>query len=136
MNVWPPFLFTGIHVDEIGPDFRRVRVRLRHSRFTSNYVGTQFGGSLFAMTDPFWMLMVMRNLPGHVVWDAAGEIRFLRPTRESVTATFELDDTVLAELRTAAAREPKVLRWFEVDVIDPDGQVVAEVRKQVYVRRA
>lgn len=137
MNVWPPFLFTGIRVEQIGPAFRYVRVRLRHSLFTSNYVGTHFGGSLFAMTDPFWMLMVMHNLgPEYVVWDAAAEIRFRRPAKRAVTATFELDEAVLDELRQAVARGGRLLRWFEVDVVDPEGQIVAQVRKQLYVRLA
>jgi len=62
LNVWPPFLFTGIHVAVIADDFRRARVELRMRPWNRNYVGTHFGGSLFAMTDPFWMLLVMSAL--------------------------------------------------------------------------
>lgn len=135
MNAWPPFLFSGIRVQHLGADFRSVRVRLRPSPLTSNYVGTLFGGSLFAMTDPFWMLMVLRNLgPGYVVWDKAGEIEFVSPGRSSVTATFDLTEEVLDELRTAAEGGAKVLRWFTTDVVADDGTVVARVRKQLYVR--
>ncbi|WP_081480631.1 DUF4442 domain-containing protein [Serinicoccus profundi] len=136
MNAWPPFLFSGIRIQEVGADWRSVRVRLRRSRLTSNYVGTLFGGSLFAMTDPFWMLMVLRNLgPEYVVWDKAAQIEFVSPGRSSVTATFVLEESVLAELREAAADGAKVLRWFETDVVADDGTVVARVRKQLYVRR-
>ena len=135
MNAWPPFLFAGIRVQHIGADFRTVRVRLRHAALTSNYVGTLFGGSLFSMTDPFWMVMVLRNLgPGYVVWDRAAEIEFLSPGRSSVTATFELTEEVLDELRRDAAGGAKVLRWFSTDVVADDGTVVARVRKQLYVR--
>lgn len=135
MNAWPPFLFAGIRVQHIGADFRTVRVRLRHSPLTSNYVGTLFGGSIFAMTDPFWMVMVLRNLgPGYVVWDKAGEVEFVSPGRSSVTATFELTDEVLAQLRREAAGGAKVLRWFSTDVRADDGTLVARVRKQLYVR--
>lgn len=137
MNLWPPFLLTGIHIDEVSDDFRRVRVRLRHSRLTSNYVGTQFGGSLFAMTDPFWMIMMMRNLGrGYVVWDKAAEIEFLAPGRTAVSAQFDLDPAVVAEVRASADAGEKVLRWFQVDVVGTDGTVVARVRKQLHVRRA
>lgn len=136
MNAWPPFLFSGIRIEEIGEDFRSVRVRLRRTALTSNYVGTLFGGSLFAMTDPFWMILVLRNLgPGYVVWDKAAQIEFVSPGRSSVTATFDLTDEVLDELRAAAADGAKVLRWFETDVVTDDGTVVARVRKQLYVRR-
>lgn len=136
MNAWPPFLFSGIRIEEIGEDFRSVRVRLRRTALTSNYVGTLFGGSLFAMTDPFWMILVLRNLgPGYVVWDKAAQVEFVSPGRSSVTATFDLTDEVLDELRAAAADGAKVLRWFETDVVTDDGTVVARVRKQLYVRR-
>lgn len=137
MNLWPPFLFTGIHIDEISEDFRLVRVRLRRTRLTTNYVGTAFGGSLFAMTDPFWMIMMLRNLgPGYVVWDKAGEIEFVAPGRTAVTAEFRLDPQDVAQVRAAADAGEKVLRWFTVDVVGTDGAVVARVRKQLYVRRA
>ena len=142
MNLWPPFLFAGIRVEEVTADFRRIRVRLRRSRLTSNYVGSQFGGSLFAMTDPFWMLMLLRNLnaatpgdPQYVVWDRAAEISFLRPARSGVTTTFELTEQAVAEIRAAASGGAKVLRWFTNDLVDDEGNMVARTRKQVYVRQ-
>ncbi|MFX0538538.1 DUF4442 domain-containing protein [Ornithinimicrobium sp. Y1847] len=136
MNAWPPFLFSGIRIQKMSSDFRHVRVRLRRLPTTTNYVGTLFGGSIFAMTDPFWMLMILRNLgPEYVVWDKAAEIEFVSPGRSSVTATFDLTDEHLDELREAAAGGEKVLRWFENDVVADDGTVVARVRKQIYVRR-
>ncbi len=137
LNIWPPLLFAGIHVQEISRDFRHARVRLRRTPFTTNYVGTQFGGSLFAMTDPFWMLLVMRTLgPAYVVWDKAGEIEFIRPARTAVTARFDLTDEVLDELRAEADGGAKVLRWFTTDITADDGTVVARARKQLHIRRA
>lgn len=136
MNAWPPFLFSGIRVQRMSADFRHVRVRLRRLPATTNYVGTLFGGSLFSMTDPFWMMMILRNLgPGYVVWDKAAEIEFVAPGRSSVTATFDLTEQILDELREAAAGGEKVLRWFENDIVTDDGTLVARSRKQIYVRR-
>jgi acyl-coenzyme A thioesterase PaaI-like protein len=136
MNLWPPFLFSGIHVARISDDFRHVRVELRQRWYNRNYVGTHFGGSLFAMTDPFWMIMVLRRLGrDYVVWDQAADIRFLKPGRGKVAVEFDLDEAVLDEIRAAASGGEKVLRWFEMDVRDEAGDVVARVRKQVYVRR-
>ena len=135
LNLWPPFLFTGIHVAALGDDFRSARVELRMRPWNRNYVGTHFGGSLFAMTDPFWMLLVMQSIGrDHLVWDRAGTIDFLKPGRGTVHACFDLDDDVLAQLRADSAGGDKVLRWFETDVVDGDGDVVARARKQLYVR--
>lgn len=138
MNLWPPFLCSGIRVESMGEDLRHVRVRLAHSPLTSNYVGTLFGGSLFAMTDPFWMMMVLRGLgPGYVVWDQAAEVTFVAPGRGAVSATFQLEEQVLDELRAAASDGTPVRRWFTTEVVAADGTgtVVARVRKLLYVRR-
>lgn len=136
-NLWPPFLFAGIRVESLGRDWRHARVRLALRWYNRNYVGTHFGGYLFAMTDPFWMVMVMESLgPGYVVWDKAAEIEFVAPGRGPVRAEFRLEDSVLEEIRAATAGGAKHLRWFETDVAAADGSLVARVRKQLYVRRA
>ena len=136
LNLWPPFLFPGIRVTHLSEDFGRARVELRMRPWNRNYVGAHFGGSLFAMTDPFWMLLAMRRLGGdYIVWDKAGSIEFIKPGRGRVHAEFQLEEDVLDALREATAGGSKVLRWFETDVIDRDGEVVARVRKQLYVRR-
>ncbi|WP_140908293.1 DUF4442 domain-containing protein [Cognatiluteimonas lumbrici] len=136
LNLWPPFLFTGIHVTHLGEDFRSARVELRMRPWNRNYVGTHFGGSLFAMTDPFWMLLVMHAIgDGYIVWDRAAEIVFEKPGRGTVSAEFHVEDAVLDELRAAAAGGDKVLRWFETPVRDASGDTVALVRKQLYLRR-
>jgi hypothetical protein len=88
------------------------------------------------MTDPFWMLLAMHALgKDYFVWDKAGEIEFVKPGRGVVHAEFRLDDAALDEIRSATASGEKYLRWFPVEVIDEQGDVVARVRKQLYVRR-
>ncbi|QNP40219.1 DUF4442 domain-containing protein [Lysobacter solisilvae (ex Woo and Kim 2020)] len=136
LNLWPPFLFNGIHVAAIAPDWRSAEVELRARPWNRNYVGVHFGGNLFAMTDPFWMLLTMHALGrDYIVWDQAGAIEFVKPGRGTVRAIFRLDDAVLAQLRHATAGGDKHLHWFETDVVDAAGEVVARVRKQLYVRR-
>ncbi|MCG6117362.1 MAG: DUF4442 domain-containing protein [Aquimonas sp.] len=135
-NLWPPFLFAGIRVEHIAADWSCARVRMDLRWFNRNYVRTHFGGSLFAMTDPFWMLLVMESLGrDYIVWDKAGEIDFVRPGRGRVRAEFRLDPHAVEEIRAQAGRERRVLHWFEVDVVDAEGEVVARVRKQLYIRR-
>lgn len=135
MNLWPPFLFNSIRVLAVSEDYTEARVVLRLRPWNRNYVGTQFGGNLFAMVDPFWMLLVMQHLgQDHYVWDKAGAIDFVAPGREDVYARFHLDDATVAELRAAAAGGDKVLHWFDTDIVTASGEVVARVRKQIYVR--
>jgi hypothetical protein len=135
LNLWPPFLFNSIRVLHLAEDWREARVVLRLRPWNRNYVRSQFGGNLFSMTDPFWMLLAMHRLGGdYYVWDKAGAIDFVAPGREDVYASFHLTDAMVDELRAAAAGGDKVLRWFETEVMTASGQVVARVRKQLYVR--
>ena len=136
MNLWPPFLFAGIRVVEIAPDYRYARVRMRLRPWNRNFFGTHFGGSLFAMTDPFWVLLLFNQLGGeHVVWDQAGEIEFVAPGRGTVYAEFRLTDEHVSEVLEQTANGEKALIWFETDVVGQDGTMIAKVRKQVYARR-
>jgi len=136
MNLWPPFLFAGIRVLDIAPDYHSARVALRRHWYNRNFVGTHFGGSLFAMTDPFWMLLVMQQLgDDYIVWDRAARIDFIAPGKDTVFAEFQLDTDIIETLRQATADGTKVLRWFEVDVTDASGKIFAQVHKQLYVRR-
>lgn len=135
LNLWPPFLFNSIRVQSLSADYTQAKVVLRLRPWNRNYVGSQFGGNLFAMVDPFWMLLAMHRLgPDYYVWDKAGSIDFVAPGREDVYAHFHLDDATVDELRAAAAGGDKVLRWFDTDVVTASGQVIARVRKQIYVR--
>ncbi len=136
INSWPPFLGAGIRVVEIAPDWRTVRVALRLRWYNRNYVRSHFGGSLFAMTDPFYMLLLLRNLGrDYVVWDMEAQIHYLRPGRGTVSAVFHLDDNTLAEIRARAAGGAKVNETFYADVVDEAGERVAAVKKTLYIRK-
>lgn len=135
LNLYPPYLGTGITVTEISDDFRSIRVRMPLRFYNRNYVGTHFGGSLYSMCDPFFMLMVIKNLPpGHVVWDKEARIRFIRPGRGTVQAHFRLTEADLDALRAGLEREGTAERVFSVDVTDGE-HLVARVDKRIYARR-
>jgi acyl-coenzyme A thioesterase PaaI-like protein len=136
MNLYPPYLGAGIRVDHISDDFRRVEVRMPLTVYNQNYVGTQFGGSLYAMCDPFYMLMLINNLGDeYIVWDKAAEVAFRRPGEGTVYATFEIDEGDLDEIRRGVDREGVVEPVFEVEVVDGQGEAVAEIVKTLHVRR-
>lgn len=133
MNLWPPLLGAGIRVTRISPDVREIDVELRLTRLNRNYVGTHFGGSLFAMTDPFYMLMLKHALgDNYVVWDKAGSIRFKRPGLTSVHAHFSLTAERLAEIRTALDRDGIYEPTFTVEILDPANQVISTVERLIY----
>jgi len=135
-NVWPPFRAAGIRVRDIAPDFRSATVELRMRLLNRNYVGTHFGGSLFSMTDPFFMILMMKNLgPGYVVWDKQATVRFLKPARGTVTARFHLPPERIDEARRATSAGEKFEPVFSVDIVDESGVRVADVEKTLYIRK-
>jgi acyl-coenzyme A thioesterase PaaI-like protein len=136
MNLWPPFLGAGIKVTRIAADYREVDVRLALGVLNRNYVGTQFGGSLFAMADPFFMLMMLHNLgPDYVVWDKAGRIEYVKPGRTAVHARFRITEADIARARRATAGGARHEPTFAAAILDRDGDVVARVEKTLYIRR-
>ena len=136
LNLWPPFVGAGVRVTRVSDDYREVDVTLKLGVLNRNYFGTQFGGSMFAMTDPFFALMMLQNLgAGYVVWDKAGAIRYLKPGRGDVHAEFRLDAEAIERARKATARGGKHEPTFHVAIVDDDGATVAEVDKTLYIRR-
>jgi acyl-coenzyme A thioesterase PaaI-like protein len=136
MNLWPPFLGAGIRVRRIAADYREIVVEMPLRFHNRNYFGGHFGGSLYAMTDPFFALMVLHNLPAdYVVWDKSASIEFMAPGRSRMRATFVLTDDDLDRIVRMTAAGEKHLHLFHVDVVDDEGLVVARVEKIVYVRR-
>jgi hypothetical protein len=121
---------------EISKDFRHAKVRLKKRAITSNYVGTLFGGSLFAMTDPFYMVMILNNLgKGYIVWDKRSEIEYVSPGMTTVFAEFHIRDEDIAEITREVSVTGKYLKWFDVEIKTADGTVIAIVKKQIYVRK-
>jgi hypothetical protein len=136
INFWPPFLGMGIRVKHIAPDMKAIDVEMKLRFWNANYVGTHFGGSLFAMTDPFYMLMLMANLGrDYIVWDKVASIRYRKPGKGTVRAEFRLSDSQIEDICEKLKTLPKYEPAFSVEVKDEAGVVIAEVEKVIHVRK-
>lgn len=136
INWYPPLLGAGIRVTRIAPDLRTIRVEMKLTRLNLNAVGTHFGGSLYAMCDPWFMLMLMHALgEEYIVWDKSANIQFLRPGRGTVAAEFCLTQEMIDDLRARADAGEKIEPMFGVDVKNADGEIVAHVDKLLYIRK-
>ena len=136
INFYPPMIGAGIRVREIDPAFTRIVVEMKLRWWNKNVFGTQFGGALYMMCDPFFVAILMTNLGrDYIVWDKAASIQFLKPGRKDVRAVFSLPLEEIARVKAATDAKGKTEPEYDVDIVDGDGLVVARVHKVLYVRR-
>lgn len=136
MNFWPPFWGAGIRIDHVSKDFCEIDVSLKLRFWNRNYVGTTYGGSLYSMTDPFYMLMLIQLMGrGYVVWDKAAEIRFKKPGVTKVFAQFRLTKEQINEFKEELKSKNKIEPILTVYVKDNEGNVIAEVDKTLYIKK-
>lgn len=135
-NLFPAYRGMGGHITYLARDWREIHVALPLTWRTRNYVGTLFGGSLYGVVDPIYMVMLIRILgPEYVVWDKAAAIRFRRPGRTTLYACFRLDEQETEAIKAELVERPSTERTYQIDLIDADGIVHASVTKTIYVGR-
>lgn len=136
LNLWPPLLGAGIRVKRLQSDWKEIDVEMNLHFWNANFVGTHYGGSLYSMTDPFYMLMLIQNLGrDYIVWDKSANIRFRKPGKGRVVARFRLSDEQIEGIRRDLQTQPKTEPTFLVEVKDESGEVIAEVQKVLHVRK-
>ncbi len=136
LTLYPPYFGAGIRIKSISPDFREVIVQMRLHWYNRNYVGTHFGGSLYSMTDPFYMLMLIKNLgPNYIVWDQAASIEFVKPGRGTLTARFRLTESCLEDVRQQTETGQKYSPVWPVTVVNEKGETIARIQKTLYIRK-
>jgi len=136
LNLYPPFLGAGIRIKRLQSDWKAIDVEMDLRFWNSNYVGTHFGGSLYSMTDPFYMLMLIENLGrDYIVGDKSATIRFRRPGKGKVRTEFRLTDAQIDEIRDKLKTQEKIEPILMVQVRDESGDLVAEVEKVLHVRK-
>lgn len=134
LNLWPCIRGGGGRVTHIGPGFTELTVRLKFNWRTRNLVGTIYGGSQYASTDPMYMLMLIENLGSdYVVWDKGCEVRFRRPAKTTIYAKFEITPEMLKDVREKVAAKGEDSFTWKAEFKDKDGNVYCELNKVLYV---
>jgi len=134
-SFYPPFFGAGIRV-KISKDVKTVDVSMKLTFWNKNYVGTHFGGSLYAMCDPFFFFLLMENLGReYIVWDKGAAISFKRPGKGRVHARFFISEEQYEEIRKQAESGESINPEFKIDVLDDEGNVIAAVEKILYIKK-
>jgi acyl-coenzyme A thioesterase PaaI-like protein len=136
-NWFPAYRGTGARIEFIASDWKEVRVRLPLNWRTRNYVGTIFGGSLYGVVDPIYMIMLIKILgPDYVVWDKAATIRFKQPGRSTLRTHFVLTDAEIDAIRADVQRDGRTERTYLVELRDGDGNVCMSCEKLISIKAA
>jgi acyl-coenzyme A thioesterase PaaI-like protein len=134
--VHPAYHGTGGRVTYIASDWSDVRVEIPSNWRTRNYVGTIFGGSMYAAVDPMYMIMLIQRLgPDYIVWDKAASIQFKKPGKSKLIAHFNLSDDEVASIRAELTNQHSLDRHYTVELVDVDGNICAKVNKTIYIRK-
>lgn len=129
-------LGAGIRVRRWDEDWRAIDVEMKLRFWNANFVGTHYGGSLYSLVDPFYMLMLIDNLgSAYTVWDKSATIRFRKPGKGTVSASFRLAEEQLAEIRQELEFQEKIDRAFVIEILDAAGALIAEVQKVIHVSK-
>ena len=135
-NFFPAYRGTGARVVYISHDYREMRVKIPLSWRTRNYVGTIYGGSMYAGIDPIYMLMLIKNLGrDYVVWDKSAKIRFKRPGKETLFADFSIDENELAEIKKLLETSKSIDRIYNVELKNEDGKTHCVIEKTLYIAK-
>lgn len=135
MSIWPPYFGAGIWISYVSKDLRKISVTLRSLPWNLSYRKTHFGGSLYAMTDPFYMIMLQHELGKKFnVWDKSSEVLYIRPATGKIKATFKLSEQRVREIKARLSLEGKVIENFTVDVMSEE-TLVCRVTKSIHINK-
>lgn len=136
INFYGPFVGAGVKLEKMTKDYRYAKVSMKLTFYNKNYMGTQFGGSLYSMVDPWYMLMLIKNLgKDYIVWDKGATIQFKKPGRGKVSAEFKLTQEMIDEIKSHVEANTKMDKVFKVEIKDHEGKLISEVDKVVYIRK-
>ncbi len=136
LNLYPPYLFAGVRVTKVDPQWRELHVSMKLRWFNQNAVGTHFGGSIYSMVDPHLMLLLMQVLGSdYVVWDKSANIEFHKPGKGRVHAVVRITYEDLHEIRRKTDGGDAYRPRFELAILDEDGDAVATVTKVLHIWR-
>lgn len=135
-NLWPPFWGTGFWLTKIHSDYQEIQIKLNLRFYNRNYIGIHFGGSLFSMTDPFYTLMLFKNLgKNYFVCDKAAKIEYLKPGKNHVMATFKIDDNLIDTIKEKTKQGDAFIAPLSVEIKDLNSQeVIAKVHRELFIQ--
>lgn len=135
-NLWPPLYFTGIRFTHIDQHWRNIRVEMPLRFYNKNNLGMHFGGSLYSMIDPLYVMMITNNLStNYFVVDHSASIHYKKPGLGRVYAECSLSEAELNDIKQQLMIQEKYLKTFFIEIKNQQHDVVCEIEKTIYIRK-
>lgn len=134
-NYSPMYRRTTAKITDVSTDLRYIRLHLPLSWKNKNYMGTVFGGSMFAAVDPIPMIQLVYALGNqYVIWDKSAQINFKRPGTTNLYAEFQFTAEEINQIRDQVARQNEIV-WPKTTLLKSvaTDQIICEVEKQIYI---
>lgn len=132
---WSPMYRRSVgKIKFVSSDLKTVKIEIPLNYKNVNYAGSIFGGSLFAATDPIYMIQLIQILgDNYVVWDKAASIAYKKPARSRAFATFEFTQDELDHIKKSVAENSRLDLVKQLDITDSGGEVFAKVEKTIFI---
>jgi acyl-coenzyme A thioesterase PaaI-like protein len=134
LELYPPFYKMHAKILEASDGWRRVRIRLPLTAFSSNLSGDMFGGWQAALADPIAALACARVFPGYSVWTRSMCIAFEKPGSTDLELRFEMrpeqERAIAAELKANGRATPS----FDYGFFLADGSQCTRITNTVAIR--
>lgn len=136
INFWPVFMIQGIRAKKMNRNMTEIKVVLKEHFYNRNYVGAHFGGTLYSMCDPWFMLIIMNFLgDDYIVWDKSASINFIRPGKGTISGIFKIESSALENIKFTVDTKGHDVFTLKTFVKDHSGKRVARVVKEVFVKK-
>ena len=134
INLFPCFRRTGGRVIFLSSDWKEIHIKIPKNWKTRNYVGSIFGGSIMAASDPFYMLQLIKLLGDkYIVWDKTTHTTFIKPALKTIYAKFLITDENIEEIKKNVALSNKYYMTFDINFIDTESTIYATINKTLYI---
>ena len=135
-NISPMYRRTTGKITFVSADLLQIDIKIPLSIKNKNYVGSIFGGSLYAATDPIFMIQLLHILGNnYVVWDKASTVRYKRPAFSDAFVTFRFTLEEIAQIKKDVETKKELEIIKELNITDTNGLVFTELTKTIYIAK-
>lgn len=125
---------TTAKLIDVSDDLHKVVITLRLNWKNKNYVGSIFGGSMLAATDPIYLIQLIQILgDDYVVWDKAVTARYKRPAKSRIYGTFLFSEEEIKDIKNKIAESHEIDITKTMNLIDEKQQIIATFSKTLYI---